>query len=239
MDENTWRLQIPAGPAGRYRLAQLDDYTHLGREDFPWYPPFSLNLRARASSQEIAGTWGFGLWNDPFSFSLGFGGKRRLPALPNAAWFFYASPPNYLSLRDDLPAQGYLTATFQSPHWSSILLAPGALLTPLLLIKPTARRLRGLGARLVRQDAVQLSLDPTRWHDYRLEWTNETVTFYLDGIRVFSTSVVPLPPLGMVIWIDNQYAAFPPKGRPIFGTLPTPEPAWIEIKGIEAVSIAL
>src|SRR5512144_3136865 len=96
-----WRLEIPAGSAGRYRLAQLDDYSNLPRRAFPWQAPLSLSLRARASQSSLPGTWGFGLWNDPFALSLGFGGERRIPALPNAAWFFFASAPNYLSLRDD------------------------------------------------------------------------------------------------------------------------------------------
>ncbi len=235
-DEDTWRLQIPSGPAGQYRLAQLDDYAQLSRGNFPWYPPFSLHLRARVSSPDLAGTWGFGLWNDPFSFSLGFGGERHLPALPNAVWFFYASPPNYLSLRDDLPAQGYLAATFQSPLWPSLLTLLAVPLAPLFFIPFAACWLRRLGRRFIRQDAIQLSLDATQWHDYHLQWTSEAVTFLLDGSPLLSTPIVPQPPLGMVIWIDNQYAAFPPQGHPTFGTLPTPEPAWIEVSGIEVSS---
>jgi hypothetical protein len=114
---DSWRLSIPAGPAGRYRLAQLDDYTQLNREDFAWKSPVRLEIQARVSANDLPGTWGFGFWNDPFSTSLGLGGAaRRLPALPNCAWFFYASPENYLSLRDDIPAQGLLAATFASPN---------------------------------------------------------------------------------------------------------------------------
>ena len=121
----TWHLKIPAGPGESYRLAQLDDDDNLRRQHFLWSPPLHLKLRARTSSSEIPGTWGFGLWNDPFSLSLGIGGgTRRLPTLPNAAWFFFASPQNYLSFRSDKPAQGFLAQTFQSPkiprhswHW--------------------------------------------------------------------------------------------------------------------------
>src|SRR5512139_912562 len=61
-----WRLEIPAGSAGHYRLAQLDDYSGRPRWKFPWRAPFRLALRARASASEIPGTWGFGLWNNPF-----------------------------------------------------------------------------------------------------------------------------------------------------------------------------
>ena len=93
-------LSIPAGKADQYRLAQLDDYTKLNRNHFPLLPPANLSLSARTSSNTIPGTWGFGLWNDPFGLSLGFGGTPwRLPALPNAVWFFGASEESYLSFR--------------------------------------------------------------------------------------------------------------------------------------------
>jgi hypothetical protein len=45
--------------------------------------------------------------------------------------------------------------------------------------------------------------------------------------------VSPNPPLGAVIWIDNQYAAFTPEGKIGFGVLDNPEPAWLEIKDVE------
>jgi hypothetical protein len=224
-----WRLEIPAGPAGSYRLAQLDDYANLPRRSFPWQAPYNLSLRARASEASLPGTWGFGLWNDPFTLSLGFGGERRVPALPNTAWFFFASAPNYLSLRDDLPAQGRLAATFQSPRWPTALLAPAALALPLLALPPVARLMRRLGRRVVRQDAAALQADPTEWHTYRLEWGQSSVTFWVDGNLVLETGVAPLGPLGLVIWVDNQYAAWPPSGRLSYGTLENHLQAWIEI----------
>src|SRR5690606_11855703 len=105
---NGKRLEAPAGDEKQYRLAQLAGYGSRPRADFPWKaPPLHMSLRARVSAQQIPGTWGFGLWNDPFSMAVLSGAERlRLPVLPNTAWFFFASPPNYLSLLDDLPAQG-------------------------------------------------------------------------------------------------------------------------------------
>jgi len=233
-----WRLEVPPGPAGHYRLAQLDDYANLPRRAFPWQAPFSLSLRARAAQGGMPGTWGFGLWNDPFAISLGFGGGRRLPALPNAAWFFFASAPNYLSLRDDLPAQGGLAATFQSPRWPAVLLALGALGLPLLVLTPVAQIMRRLGRRIVKQDAVALKTDPTEWHAYGLEWGQGRVTFYMDGNPLLETGVAPLGPLGLVIWVDNQYAAWPPSGRFGFGALANDQPAWIEIEEVAAERFA-
>ena len=231
---SSWRLSLPSGPAGQYRLAQIDDYTRLVRSKFPWRPPLALSLRARASAPVVPGTWGFGFWNDPFSLSMGFsGGVRRFPALPNAAWFFIASPPNYLSLRDDLPAQGALAAAFRSPHLPVPLLALGAFIFPLFFWRFSAQWLRRMGRRLIQQDAVALSLDLTQWHLYRLTWLLEETAFFVDGACVLKTKVSPQPPLGLVIWIDNQFAALPPKGRLSFGTLPNPQAAWIEVEHIE------
>ena len=164
LDDRLWRLEIPAGPAGRYRLAQLDDYAALPRPGLPWQPPITLALRARASAASLPGTWGFGLWNDPFGFSLGFGGNRRLPALPNTAWFFFASPENHLSLRDDLPVSGPLAAVFRSPHWPAWRYLLAAPLLPLMALPALARLLRRMARRYVQQDAASLALDLAGWH---------------------------------------------------------------------------
>lgn len=231
MEEGRWRLEIPAGPGGHYRLAQVEDYTGLRRHEFPWKSPVVLSLRARASHHEIPGTWGFGLWNDPFALSLGFGGASRvLPALPNAAWFFFASPPNYLSFRDDIPAQGPLAAAFQSPEIPALVLASTGLALPLAFLPPAARLLRSVAQRIIRQDAGVLHLDPTQWHEYQLDWHADRVTFKVDGEVVFETAVAPSSPLGLVIWIDNQYAALPPDGSLAYGNLENEHAAWIEIE---------
>jgi len=232
--EGAWRLEVPAGAGGKYRLAQLDDYTGTPRRRFPWRPPVILSLRARASVEDLPGTWGFGFWNDPFSLSLGFGGgTRRFPALPNTAWFFYASPPNYLSLRDDRPAQGFLAATFRSRLLPAPLLAALSPGVAFFALPPAARLLRRLARQFIHQDAVLVGdLAPSRladWHAYQIFWNQDNVAFSVDGETICKTSVSPRGPLALVIWIDNQYAALPPTGRLSFGALPSPQPAWIEI----------
>jgi hypothetical protein len=230
--EANWRLSIPAGPAGHYRLAQLDDSRGLKRQLFPWSPPFQLSLRARASAALIPGTWGFGLWNDPFGLGiLSRAGGSRLPVLPEAAWFFFASAPNSLSFRDDLPARGALAATFRSARWPPALLALGLPAMVFLAVPATARLLRRLARRFVHQDAASLRLDPTEWHAYRMEWRDGSVHFHVDDQLVLETEVAPASPLGLVIWIDNQYAAFPPDGRLRSGALLSQEETWIEVIG--------
>jgi hypothetical protein len=220
-----------ATTADGYRCAQVDDYRRLRRNQFVWTPPLRLSLQARVSAPDLPGTWGFGLWNDPFSFSLA-GVERRLPALPNAAWFFHASPPNYLALHDDHPADGFLAATFSAPRIPSVLLAAALPALPLLFVPPAAARLRPLAGLLVREDAVRLECDVTAWHDYALEWRTGSVRFMVDEQICLDTNVSPGGRLGLVLWIDNQYAAFTPQGAVKFGTLAFETPMWLEVAGV-------
>lgn len=294
-DAAHYRLTIPPGKADGYRLAQLDDYAKFPRGQFPHrFPPStsvstrstqrlrtSLSLSARTSSDSIPGTWGFGLWNDPFGLSLGFGGNPwRLPVLPNAVWFFGASEENYLSFRDPRaernevktkrastspptdggsapPAgtsqreavNGFLAQTFRSPKFHPLLILAG-------LVLPFSRKTtRQLLSRVIAEDGIQLlrsrhsltpmnaresasyaerfSVDPTQWHRYRLDWHEKWVSFEVDEVQVFESPVSPNPPLGLVIWIDNQYAAFTPEGKIRFGVLANPEPVSLEIRELE------
>jgi len=228
------RMEIPPGAKRNYRLAQIDDYSALPRRRFRWHPPLQVSLRARASNGCIPGTWGFGIWNDPFSFSLGIGGAaQRLPALPNAAWFFFASPPNYLSFRNDLPAQGFLAATFSSPPVPSLLLGVILPLSVFALLPAVARMYRRAARRLICQDTALLKIDPVDWHAYSLEWSDSRTRFQVDESVVLETRISPKGPLGLVLWVDNQYAALPPGGRIGLGSLENPDPAWIEIADLQ------
>lgn len=231
-----YRLSLPAGPAGQYRLAQLDDYTNKARSQFPLHPPAHLRLSARTSSTSIPGTWGMGMWNNPFGLSLGFSeGGFRLPTLPNALWFFHASPENYLSFKSidataperEVATNGFLAQVFHSPRFHPSLI-PTALAFP--FSRKTARRLLG---RIIHEDGIRLHIDPTHWHSYQLEWREEGVSLGVDGEILLESSISPRPPLGLVIWIDNQYAAFTPEGQIGFGVLENPEPAWLEIKDLD------
>ena len=234
LGENCWRMEITANSKPAYRLAQLDDHAQLRRGDFKWKPPLTLNLQARLSAENIPGTWGFGFWNDPFSFLLGSDRqKMRFPTLPDAAWFFHASPHNYLSFREDLPASGFLAATFSSKRVPLVLLALASPALGLTLLPWTANLVRRMLRREVRQSAISIDLNITEWHSYTLEWEIGRVRFSMDGKEAAHTDVVPHAPLSLVIWIDNQYAALPPGGRVRYGSLPNPEPAWMEVKEVE------
>ena len=238
--ERGWRLSIPSGKADNYRFAQLDGYTQVSRGRFPHRFPLSLSLLARASSDSIPGTWGFGLWNDPFGLSLGFGGNPfRLPALPNAVWFFGASEENYLSFQSgrthgSAPTHGFMAQTFRSPKFHPLLIPAG-------LAFPFSRKItRRLLGKIIGEDGFDFRRGgsrsaPTDWHRYSLTWSQKLVSFEVDNIQVFESPVSPNPPLGLVIWIDNQYAAFTPEGKIAMGVLQN-DAAWLEIKELEISS---
>jgi hypothetical protein len=237
LGDHHWKLTMPEGLRGPYRWAQIDDHLHCKRSELPWQPPVRLELRARVSSPDIRGTWGFGFWNDPFSMSFRVGGAaQRLPALPNAAWFFNASPPNYLAFHNDHPAQGFLAATFRSPLIPSALLIPGAIFAPLLLLRPSARLLRWAAGLLIQESGVNVPVDVTGWHDYRLDWLDECVRFLVDGKQLYETRVTPKGRMGLVIWVDNQFAAFPPSGQLAMGTLGNQEETWMEVDQIKVIT---
>ena len=229
---------MPAGERKSYRLAELDDYGGLPRSRYRHAAPWTLRLRARLSAPDLPGTWGFGLWNDPFGLNLGLGGKPgRLPALPQAAWFMHASLPNWLSFRDAplpgsdrvVPANGFHAGTFRSPKLPSLLLAPALLALPLFELPPTSRLLRRLAGRMIRQDGAAIGTDVTEWHEYAIAWLDKGCFFTVDGKETLVTPTAPQPPLGLVIWIDNQFAAWTPEGRLGYGTLENPS-AWMEIE---------
>jgi hypothetical protein len=190
-----------------------------------------MKMKARVSAQNLPGTWGFGLWNEPFSFLRSHEGfVPRVPALPEAAWFFYASPQNDLSLRDDMPGNGLLAATFRSRRIPFLLLGLGSPFLALSVIPGAAQIVRRMLRRVIHQDAASINTDVTGWHEYGMEWDKEQVSFKLDGKELYRTKISPFGPLSLVIWIDNEHAALPPKGRLRLGPLPNPETAWLEIK---------
>ena len=225
---NGFRLIIPDGDSRRYRVAQLDDYAQSGRKDFSHRPSLSLSLRARASRESIPGTWGFGLWNDPFGLSIGYGGNAlRLPTLPSAIWFFHASKENHLTFSNKL-GNGFLAQLFRSPKLQLSRLARVGLTLPF-----SRRKARGLMHEIVEEDGVRLGVDVTEWHGFRLEWSPTRSAFWVDDELLLESPVSPRPPLGLVIWIDNQYAAWHPDGKIGFGILENTEPAWLEIENLE------
>lgn len=242
------RLMLPGARRGRYSDAQIDDYSGMRPSRFSWRPPLRMEVRARAShpahptympaevftehkqamEQEgqlyLRGTAGFGFWNYPFTLS---GAVIRLP---DAIWFFAASPPSNMALVPGIPGWGWKAQVVHAHRWQS--LAAGI---PTLGAVAWAR-LSGqenVAARWVQRvsgakEAALVTADLRVWHDYALEWRREEARFWVDGAHMLTVPDPPPGPLGFVAWIDNQYAVATPRGVLYFGTLDS-EVEWLEI----------
>ncbi|MBN1311497.1 MAG: hypothetical protein JXB30_08765 [Anaerolineae bacterium] len=226
-----WRFVNDPVEAGRYTNAQIDDYQGLRRRDFLWKPPLTLTVHAQFSHPvgELAGTAGFGFWNDPFMMT-----GARMPALPRAIWFFYASPPSNMKLDLDTPGHGWKAATIDAirlPFFSLALTAPLAI--PLMNIPALYRILWPIGQRAIGVSEALVEADMTAWHTYQIEWGVHRALFQVDGQSVMDCDTPPRGPLGFVIWIDNQALIATPQGRLKWQTVMLSERQWMAVDGLE------
>lgn len=236
LEGSAYRLLLPP-IAGGYANAQIDDYQGLSRSDFPHHPPIRIRLRAR-SSPAPNGTLGFGLWNDPFGLSLGLAGAtQKIPATPQALWFFYGSSPNDLTFISSLPGAGWRAASIRSPSIPGALFTPAAAAAYLVCRIPWFRKvlIPQMKSLVKAHEAVMYS-SPAEWHDYRIEWEVDRARFYLDGERILDAPSPPTGPLGFVAWVDNQYAVVSAQKGIHFGTLRTDEPQWLSLSDIQLES---
>jgi len=225
-----------------YTNAQIDDYQGLSRRRFLWRPPLRLAVRARFSHSagELVGTAGFGFWNDPFLMT-----GIRMPVLPRAIWFFYASPPSNMKLDLGVPGCGWKAATIDALRPAAVLLAPLAPVVVLLMnLRPLYRALwpyiqRALNVReaMVGVKTCAESFEGARhtlyqtmteWHTYAIEWGVEHAHFSVDG-KPLENAPSPRGPLGFVMWLDNQYLVVTPWGRLRWGLLDAPVRQWMEV----------
>lgn len=221
------RFVLSGTSARQYSDAQLDDYEGLPRRRFPWRPPLRLTVRARFShpAGELRGTAGFGFWNDPFLMT-----GLRVPTLPRAVWFFYASPPSDMRLDLHTPGWGWKASVVDALRPPALLLAPFApLLVPLMNLRPLYHALwptiqQALG---VREAAVGAEM--TGWHTYTLEWGTQQARFAVDGEPLLVDGPSPRGPLGFVMWLDNQYLVATPQGRLRWGLLEVEGVQWMEV----------
>lgn len=223
--------RLPAGVNG-YADAQVDDYGLIGRQArrgrFRWSPGVHLSAQAQFSHEQdsLVGTAGFGFWNAPFADPT-----VRWPALPQAVWFFFASPPSDLPLAAQGAGRGWFAATLDAGRKTAVPLAP---LAPLILL---LNRLPALERRLwpmVRQRlAISYAPIPTAitdWHAYDLFWRPDGCAFAVDGQTILETAHSPRGPLGLVCWLDNQYMVATKNGRFRAGTLPLPTAQWLRLR---------
>ena len=227
VEGDRWRLRVPPAGTTSYSDAQLLDYAGLARSRFPWRPPLALSLRARMSPN-VRGTAGFGFWNNPI------GG---MPALPRAAWFLLASPPSQMELADGVPGQGWKAATIDAGRPAALAWAPLAPTVLLACRLPAPRR--RIWPRVQRALGVSealLPVDGSAWHRYDLFWLRDRAVFGVDGREVLVAPVAPRGPLGLVIWIDNQWARVTPAGSFGWGLLDVPQEQWLECEDVRIIS---
>lgn len=215
-----WCLSLPPTADG-YADAQIDDYglDGISRRHYPWLPGTRLQLRARFSHPEdrLVGTAGFGFWNAPFADP-----NVRWPALPQAAWFFFASVPTDLPLAPTGPGRGWFAATLDATRGSALAMIP---LAPAVLLLNQFGGLRrklwpGIRHRL-KISYAPIAHTMQEWHQYTLSWMPDGCTFLIDGMPVLTTPYSPAGPLGFVCWVDNQYLIATKSGRLGWGTVPT------------------
>lgn len=221
--EQGLRLLLPPQPAGVYGDAQIDDCQGRLRGQLPWRPPLRLRLRARLCPA-IRGTAGFGFWNNPLPPAGG------LPALPQALWFLYASPPSAMALAATVPGTGWKAACIDAGNPAALPWAP--LAPAVLLLNRWPRFYQTVWPRVQQALRVSEALLPwpaENWHEYELEWQHGSAVWRVDGQTVLATDRPPRGPLGFVAWIDNQWAAADPRGRLGWGLCSTSVPQWLEL----------
>jgi hypothetical protein len=187
-----------------------------------------LALRARASHPAPPGTLGFGFWNEPFSVSGAVAGT------PNVIWFFYAAPPSDMALVPGVPGRGWKAATLNTGRLPGLLVAPAALAAVALTQVPgLGRPVMNLARRfMTAHEAPLADVGLDLWHDYELEWRAHEARFRVDGVERLCSPAPPAGPLGLVVWIDNQYAIASLDGRFGFGVTPLSEPQSLEIEAL-------
>lgn len=224
--ENQVMLEIPPIlESQRYADAQIDDYGGLARSEYLWQPSAkeSIELALTASfshtAEALIGTAGFGFWNAPFGDPT-----VPWPALPQAVWFFFGSPPNDLPVNPLGAGNRFFAGTLDATTWRALAMSPLAPFVvglnhfPLFRQRVWPRIQAQLGISYVQIDD---EVDITKEHDYQLLWGEEGCTFVLDGKEILATKQSPRGPLGFVCWIDNQYMRVTSTGRMGFGTLKT------------------
>jgi hypothetical protein len=236
------RMAFELAQQGQYTDAQIDDYDNMPRANYPWRPPLRMRVIARSSLPSatlrnnesevtLQGTAGFGFWNYPFSV------KGDILMLPEAVWFFYASPPSNMALVPGIPGWGWKAQVVHSMQISSL-----AATVPLAATiafgrltgktRPAARWMQKVSGAY----EAFLPVEMTEWQTYTLEWQRNGANFWVDDTLVLRSPQSPTRPLGFVAWLDNQYAVATPRGVLRFGTVSS-GPQWLELESVKIESL--
>ena len=237
------RMGFESAQQGQYTDAQIDDYGNLSRSDFPWRPPLRMEVIARSSLPAatlrnkdestgfLQGTAGFGFWNYPFSV------KGDILMLPEAVWFFYASPPSNMALVPGIPGWGWKAQVVHSMQAGSLAATvPLAATIAFGLLTGKTRPAASWMQKVSGACEALLPVEMTEWHRYTLEWQRNGASFWVDDTLVLRSPHSPTRPLGFVAWLDNQYALATPRGVLRFGTISS-GPQWLEMDSVKIESL--
>ena len=157
--------------------------------------------------------------------------------LPEAVWFFYASPPSNMALVPGIPGWGWKAQVVHTMKLGS-LVATVPLTATIALghltgkTRPAARWMQKVSGAC----EVLLPVEMNEWHTYTLEWLRREVLFWVDDILVLRSPQAPTRSLGFVAWLDNQYAIATPRGVLRFGTVNS-GPQWVELESVKIESL--
>lgn len=225
------QIQLGINPTPHhYSDGQLDDYGH--DRVLRWNAPATLELEARFNLPfaDFRGTAGFGWWNDPAGT-----GTRHL-RLPRAAWFFGASDQTWLEFAPHTPRNGWLAMTLDAATWRFWTMLP---FVPIGLILMQMgwwqAKLMPVIQWMVRVQMRSIEHDWTAWHRYRIEWLPESVRCWVDDELVLNSRWSPRGAMGLVLWVDNQYAIVKPNGV-LRGGILDHQTQWLEIRQLNVAS---
>lgn len=220
------RLVVHGARPGELSDAEIDDHRTAPRWNLRWTPPLTLTVRARFSHRagELAGTAGFGFWNDPFDWV----GNVQSP--PNAVWFFYASPHSDMAFVRGVKGSGWKAAFLNGGRANRVTMALGNFLFRM----PRMSKLIFAAAEK-RLSAAEhlLALDMTEWHDYLLRWNADRAIFTVDGFDVLRANNPPRMPLGFVAWVDNNATTMGPGKDFDFQRIGVPQREWMELSHVK------
>ena len=74
-----------------------------------------------------------------------------------------------------------------------------------------------------------INIQLTEPHIYQIDWLKDRVIFSIDDQTIHASPYSPHGKMGIVIWIDNQYAIVTPQGRFGWGLIEISEPQWIDL----------
>src|SRR2546422_9238403 len=238
VENSALRMAFELARQGQYTDAQIDDYNNMPRANYPWRPPLRMQVIARSSlpaatlsstgedAAFLRGTAGCGFWNYPFSV------RGDILMLPEAIWFFYASPPSNMALVPRVPGWGWKAQVVHSMRLEAVAATvPMGLTAAWAHLTGETRPAQRWMQKLTGAYEALLSVEMSTWHTYVLEWRHAEALFWVDGKQVLRAPQPPTRPLGFVAWLDNQYAVATPRGSLRLGTIAS-GPQWFEMDSV-------